>query len=119
METTNTPTVINVNSARNEETRFKMADWRAHFSFNTEWFDTRSAAYFQSMGEAVDYFRNMVGQGYAPAGKYTLVFDGGSFRDGVTRSKTITCKNYPNYEPYTIGQPQYRSGMASFKNKIA
>lgn len=107
-----TPTTIMVLSDRQESPRF-MANWRACYSFDTEWF--KADTMFTSMDEAISYFRRMVGQGYAPAGKYTLVFDGYSFANGVTRSKTITCKYWPNFEGYVAGQPRYVTGMPDFK----
>jgi hypothetical protein len=106
------PTTIKVISDRQESQRF-MANWRACYSFDTEWF--KADTMFTNVDEAVGYFRRMVGQGYAPQGKYTLVFDGFSFADGKTREKTITCKHYPQYEGYDEGQPRYITGMPSFK----
>jgi hypothetical protein len=106
------PTIVKVVTDRQESQRF-MANWRACYSFDTEWF--KMDTMFTNIPEAVDYFRMLVGKGYAPAGKYTLVFDGFADKYGVTREKTITCKHYPNYEPYVAGQPKLVTGMADFK----
>ncbi len=106
-------TTIKVISDRQESQRF-MANWRACYSFDTEWF--KADTMFTNIDEAIGYFRMMVGKGYAPAGKYTLVFDGFADRNGTTRSKTITCKHYPQFEPFIAGQPRYVTGMPSFKD---